>query len=108
MKYDGLLNGPVLRDIRKCKGLTIEDVSYRTGISTSTLSQLEQGGRNLSMKTLYALMEVYDTDANTLLDIRSKDKEESIDAKLLKVSNEQRVFLQRTFIYMLEQAVVMA
>ena len=59
--------GPVIRDIRKDKGLLIEEVAAKTGISVSTLGQVEQGGRNLSMKNLYMLMEVYETDANSLL-----------------------------------------
>lgn len=64
MKYEGYKIGPVIRDIRKDKGLLIEEVAAKTGISVSTLGQVEQGGRNLSMKNLYMLMEVYETDAN--------------------------------------------
>ena len=67
MKYEGYKIGPVIRDIRKDKGLLIEEVAAKTGISVSTLGQVEQGGRNLSMKNLYMLMEVYETDANSLL-----------------------------------------
>lgn len=69
MKYEGYKIGPVIRDIRKDKGLLIEEVAAKTGISVSTLGQVEQGGRNLSMKNLYMLMEVYETDANSLLAI---------------------------------------
>ena len=69
MKYEGYKIGPVIRDIRKDKGLLIEEVAAKTGISVSTLGQVEQGGRNLSMKSLYMLMEVYETDANSLLAI---------------------------------------
>ena len=57
----------MIRDIRKDKGLLMEEVAAKTGISVSTLGQVEQGGRNLSMKNLYMLMEVYETDANSLL-----------------------------------------
>ena len=53
MKYEGYKIGPVIRDIRKDKGLLIEEVAAKTGISVSTLGQVEQGGRNLSMKNLY-------------------------------------------------------
>ena len=70
MKYEGYKIGPVIRDIRKDKGLLIEEVAAKTGISVSTLGQVEQGGRNLSMKNLYMLMEVYETDANSLLQIK--------------------------------------
>ena len=45
MKYEGYKIGPVIRDIRKDKGLLIEEVAAKTGISVSTLGQVEQGGR---------------------------------------------------------------
>lgn len=63
MKYEGYKVGPVIRDIRKDKGLLIEEVASKNGISVSTLGQVEQGGRNLSMKNLYKLMDLYETDA---------------------------------------------
>ena len=57
MKYEGYKIGPVIRDIRKDKGLLIEEVAAKTGISVSTLGQVEQGGRNLSMKTFDFMIE---------------------------------------------------
>ena len=39
MKYEGYKIGPVIRDIRKDKGLLIEEVAAKTGISVSTLGQ---------------------------------------------------------------------
>ena len=38
MKYEGYKIGPVIRDIRKDKGLLIEEVAAKTGISVSTLA----------------------------------------------------------------------
>lgn len=55
MKYEGYKIGQVIRDIRKDKGLLIEEVAAKTGISVSTLGQVEQGGRNLSMKICICL-----------------------------------------------------
>ena len=51
-QYEGYEIGPILREIRKDKRLTVEDVADTAGISVSTLSQLEQGGRNLSIRSL--------------------------------------------------------
>lgn len=82
-QYEAIMIGPVLREIRKGKGLTVEDVADTIGVSVSTLSQIEQGGRNLSMRNLYALMDVYETDANTLLDLDSVS--DSIDSKLKRL-----------------------
>ena len=67
MKYEGYKIGPVIRDIRKDKGLLIEEVAAKTGISVSTLGQVEQGGRNLSMKNLYMLMDLISMSQEKLM-----------------------------------------
>ena len=100
MKYEGYKIGPVIRDIRKDKGLLIEEV--KTGISVSTLGQVEQGGRNLSMKNLYMLMEVYETDANTLLAIECTP--DSLDSRLKQLPADKQDYLKKTFDFMIEQA----
>ena len=102
MKYEGYKIGPVIRDIRKDKGLLIEEVAAKTGISVSTLGQVEQGGRNLSMKNLYMLMDVYETDANTLLAIDTTS--DSLDSKLRELPVDKQEYLRKTFDFMIEQA----
>ena len=102
MKYEGYKIGPVIRDIRKDKGLLIEEVAAKTGISVSTLGQVEQGGRNLSMKNLYMLMEVYETDANSLLAIDSTP--DSLDSRLKRLPADKQDYLKKTFDFMIEQA----
>ena len=99
MKYEGYKIGPVIRGIRKDKGLLIEEVAAKTGISVSTLGQVEQGGRNLSMKNLYMLMEVYETDANSLLAIDCTP--DSLDSRL---PADKQDYLKKTFDFMIEQA----
>ena len=101
-QYEGYVIGPILREIRKDRGFTVEAVADLTGISVSTLSQLEQGGRNISMRNLYVLMDAYKTDANTLLDLSVAS--DSIDAKLRRLPIEQRKFLLKSFEFMIEQA----
>lgn len=103
-KYNGCKNGPILRRIRQNKNLTVDKVCEIAGISTSTLNQIEQGGRNLSMKTLFVLMEVYQVDANTILNISPAEKEDSIDKRLNELSKAQRDYLKKSFLFMLEQA----
>lgn len=105
-QYEGYEINPILREIRKDKRLTVEDVADTTGISVSTLSQLEQGGRNLSMRNLYLLMDIYETDANTLLNLEASS--DSIDAKLKRLPVEQHQFLMKSFDFMIEQALMSA
>lgn len=102
MKYEGYKIGPVIRNVRKSKGLLLDEVATKTGISVSTLGQVEQGGRNLSMKNLYMLMDVYETDANTLLAIETTS--DSLDSKIRELPVDKQEYLRKTFNFMIEQA----
>lgn len=75
MEYDGIVIGPRLRELRKNRNLTLEKASELIGLSVSTLKQIEQGGRRLSMASLYLLMTAYQCDANTVLNISDVHKD---------------------------------
>lgn len=75
MEYDGIVIGPRLRELRKNRKLTLDKASELTGLSVSTLKQIEQGGRRLSMASLYLLMTAYQCDANTVLNISNVPKD---------------------------------
>lgn len=51
--------GPRLRTVRRGRGLTLESVAADTGISISTLSRLEVGGRRPTLELLLRLARVY-------------------------------------------------
>lgn len=51
--------GPRLRQVREARGLTLTDVSARTGISKSTLSRLENGQRRPTLELLLPLAQDY-------------------------------------------------
>lgn len=53
------LVGPRLKRIRAQRGVTLADLSERTGISKSTLSRLETGQRRPSLELLLPLAQVY-------------------------------------------------
>ena len=63
MEYNAFEIGPALEQIRKDKKMTREDVSAVTGLSVSSIKQIEYGIRNLSMRALYLFMEAYECDA---------------------------------------------
>lgn len=59
LKYDSLF--PIvcnLKYIRKSKGLTQEQLSTRTGISQNSISAMEIGNYNASVKTALILADV--------------------------------------------------
>ncbi|OQQ19240.1 XRE family transcriptional regulator [Streptomyces sp. M41(2017)] len=51
--------GPRLRELRRRRGLTLADVSGRSGINESTLSRLEGGARRPTLELLLPLAEIY-------------------------------------------------
>jgi transcriptional regulator with XRE-family HTH domain len=51
--------GPRLRRVREQRGITLTDVADRTGISTSTLSRLENGQRRPGLELLLPLAQTY-------------------------------------------------
>lgn len=65
MHDDTLINaaldavGPRLKRLRSQRGITLEDLSRITGISKSTLSRLENGGRRPSLELLLPLAQAY-------------------------------------------------
>ncbi len=101
MEYNAFEIGPALEQIRKDKKMTREDVSAVTGLSVSSIKQIEYGIRNLSMRALYLFMEAYECDANTLLNLDT-NKEVSLDAKLMKLPKEKRDYFMRSFSFMID------
>ena len=53
------LVAPRLRKVREQRGITLTEVSERTGISKSTLSRLENGQRRPSLELLLPLAQTY-------------------------------------------------
>lgn len=106
LKYEGYEVGPILRKLREDRGYSLTQLSGATGLSVSTLIQMEQGGRNLSMKSLYVLMELYKVDANTILGINKREDCKSIDTRLDKLGKEKRAYFTASFLFMLDNAEV--
>ncbi len=59
--------GPRLRDLRKRRGMTLEQLAETTGISVSTLSRLESGGRRPTLELLLPLARAYQVPLDELV-----------------------------------------
>ena len=59
--------GPRLRARRRTRGLTLAEVSATTGISESTLSRLESGGRRATLELLLPLARTYGVPLDDLV-----------------------------------------
>ena len=75
MQYDGNVVGTILRNLRNENNLTLEEMSEETGISVSSIKQYEQGGRQISIRNLYVLIDFFGVDANTILNVTEPDKD---------------------------------
>jgi transcriptional regulator with XRE-family HTH domain len=69
MADDSVLSavGPRLRALRQQRGTTLASVSALTGISVSTLSRLESGGRKPTLELLLALARAYQVPLDELV-----------------------------------------
>ncbi|MEU8137838.1 helix-turn-helix domain-containing protein [Streptodolium elevatio] len=59
--------GPRLRELRRRRGLTLAELTERTGINESTLSRLEGGTRKPTLELLLPLAEVYAVPLDALV-----------------------------------------
>ena len=56
-----------IREIRKAKGLTLQEVAERAGTTAQTIGRLETGMRTLSIKWVNRIAQALDTDSSALL-----------------------------------------
>lgn len=61
------LDFSVVRELRKRAGLTLADVSERSGISVAVLSKLERNHNLIELETLYRLARTFGLSASDLL-----------------------------------------
>lgn len=59
--------GPRLRALRLARGITLAELSATTGVSESTLSRLESGGRRATLELLLHLSQAYDIPLDDLV-----------------------------------------
>src|SRR4029077_14132472 len=69
MDHDPVLDavGPRLRSLRQRRGATLAELSEATGISVSTLSRLESGGRRPTLELLLALARAHQVPLDELV-----------------------------------------
>ena len=72
-----------------------------TKISVSEIRREEQGGRKISIRNLFVLIDYFGVDANTILNVSEADKEDSIDERLRVLSKNQKEYLMQSFLFML-------
>ncbi len=66
---DLTLDFSIVRDLRKRAGMTLEDVSQKSGVSIAGLSKLERNQNMIELDTLYRLARVFGLSATDLLNL---------------------------------------
>jgi transcriptional regulator with XRE-family HTH domain len=64
--------GKRLKELREAAGLTQQDVAFRSGLSISIVSQIEQGLKDPRVSTVKALATALGVDAGALIDGQEK------------------------------------
>lgn len=103
MKYEGWNVGSIIRQLRRDKNMTIDELSEAVGKSVSHITQVEEETRRISIDLLYALVTELDTDANTILAIQNKQGNISVDEELRKLSPEMRTYFSQQFVQMIKE-----
>jgi len=57
-----------LKKARKAKGLTQEELAFKSGLALSQIARIETGRLNSSVCTIYVLLQALEIDANKLFE----------------------------------------
>jgi len=60
--------GQKVRDLRLQKGISQEELGYRSGLHRNYISDIERGKRNISLENIFLLAYALDVAGATLLD----------------------------------------
>lgn len=101
-EYNGWEIGPKLRNFRKSRGISVDELSEISMLSVSHIRQIEQGNRRITIDTLYKLMDALNADANTILSVED-NPDSSIDAAIRELEPEKQHYLTEVFRYMISE-----
>jgi len=71
----------IVRDLRKRGGLTLADVSERSGISPSVISKLERNQTSAELDTLFRISRVFDLNTTDLIALAESRTAERAEGK---------------------------
>ena len=60
--------GDKLRELRKQKGLSQEDLAFKSGLHRTYISEIERGSRNLSLKNIEKIAKALGMSPKSLLE----------------------------------------
>lgn len=88
--YDPYMVGQNIRAMRKDMNMSVLDMSEAIGKSEDTVNKVEQGIRNLTVKTLIQVANALGTDVNTILGFSANMSEFEHRINNLEVNKRKR------------------
>ena len=106
VKYDSVMVGQELRNIRIENKLTIQQFSERINMSASHINQIELGSRAMTLNYMCTIMSEFKVDANRILglEIEKQSSCETIDSKLENLPLKTKKDLIEIFDFMINKA----
>ena len=96
-EFDKKLFAQRLKEIRRSKGLTQDQVCDLTGIEVSNYSKMETGKISPSMASLQRLINLAGFVPNELFDYSHLDNETNLDKKVLQIYENLSFSEKQTF-----------
>lgn len=110
VSIDTKIIGKKIRELRKKKKLTQEDLGEASGLDYTSIGAAERGERNLSVRSLLRVAEALEADAGYFIPASKKlntktEKGEKIKKIIdtLEILNEEQVELVEDFVGVLEK-----
>ena len=91
------LLGQRIRELRKSKGITQEELAEMLGIGTPNISYIENGKFAPSMENFEKLVNIFDVEPYELYKFPIKESKEEILDKLFKALKEDEVLLMQVY-----------
>ena len=93
-----------LREIRKSKGLTQEEICELTGLEVSNYSKIETGKVAPSLASIQKLIQYAGFVPNEMFDYNHLESEVNLDKKILEIYKSMS-FSQKKFLYKIMRAI---
>lgn len=87
--------GDNIKRLRESKGLSINELSKRAGISKSTLSLIEAGKSNPTISTLWAIADALEVPFSELVEPSLVISEDNVNVRLIERVGSTEVYLMK-------------
>lgn len=76
--------GKQIRPIRNAQGITLEELSFKSGLNAAHLGQIERGLRNPTIETLERIADALEVPFMELICVSEQDLHKSNDTDIIK------------------------